>query len=111
MKDIDFALAALAEPTRREVIELLRRKPCSAGELAQLATVSPPALSRHLRVLRTNGLIEDVRDERDGRLRIYRLRRERFADLETWLAHMLGFWDEQMGAFKDYVEETRVQKK
>ena len=55
MSDLDRTLAALADPTRRGVVELLRKKPRRAGELAEWFGLSPPAMSRHLRVLRTTG--------------------------------------------------------
>ena len=58
---VDGTLAALADPTRRGVVDLLRRRPRAAGELASALDVSPPALSRHLRVLRKSGLIEEER--------------------------------------------------
>ena len=101
---VDGTLAALADPTRRGVVDLLRRRPRAAGELAEALEVSAPALSRHLRVLRKRGLIEEERDESDFRLRIYRLRPEPFAELQDWLRQVEGFWGEQLGAFRRHVE-------
>lgn len=104
---VDHTLAALAEPTRRGVIDLLRQRPRPAGELAAACSVSPPAMSRHLRVLRTHGLVEEARgDPKDSRLRIYRLRREPFADLRVWLDQVEAFWNHQLGAFKEHAERT-----
>ena len=60
-------------------------------------------MSRHLRVLRSSGLVEEARDERDARARVYRLRPERFRALRDWLARVEGFWGEQLGAFERYV--------
>ena len=104
---LDDTLAALADPTRRGVVDLLRRRPRPAGELAAALEVSAPALSRHLRVLRKRGLIEEERDESDFRLRIYRLRPEPFSELQDWLRQVEGFWGEQLGAFREHVEKRR----
>jgi len=103
-EELDATLAALADPTRRRVIEMLRERPRRAGELAAAFDVSAPAISRHLRVLRTRGLVEEDRDERDARLRIYRLRPERFRDLSDWLREVEAFWTDQLDAFKTYAE-------
>src|SRR6266571_9516981 len=96
MNDLDTTLAALADPTRRQVVELLRERPRRAGELAAAAAMSGPAMSRHLRVLRASGLVkvgvEEEQDEQDARLRVYRLRPEPFADLQAWLDQMQAFW-------------------
>jgi DNA-binding transcriptional ArsR family regulator len=83
--EIDSALAALADPTRRQVIERLRSGPCRAGELAASTGMSGPAMSRHLKVLRTSGLVEVEGVDADARLRMYRLRPERFVALAAWL--------------------------
>jgi len=108
---VDRTLAALAEPTRRGVIDLLRQRPRPAGELASACSVSPPAMSRHLRVLRTHGLVEEARgNPKDSRLRIYRLRRQPFVDLRAWLDDVEAFWTDQLGAFKQHVEHTRKGK-
>ncbi|MPZ48946.1 MAG: metalloregulator ArsR/SmtB family transcription factor [Dehalococcoidia bacterium] len=103
-----MVLAALAEPTRRRVVELLSAGPRAAGQLAEETTVTAATMSKHLRVLRRSGLIEEQRqDQRDARLRIYCLRPEPFLALEGWLRQRLVFWGEQLESFKDYVE--RVQ--
>ena len=107
-KRVDSTLAALADPTRRRVVELLRTRPRRAGELAGRAKTSAPAMSRHLRVLRTSGLVEAGPVEHDARLRVYRLRPEPFAGLQTWLEQVQGFWNEQLGAFKEHAERRRA---
>jgi DNA-binding transcriptional ArsR family regulator len=71
---LDGTLAALADPTRRRVVDMLRGGPRRAGEIADAFRVSAPALSRHLRVLRTHGLVEEARIADDARVRVYRLR-------------------------------------
>ena len=107
--DLDITFAALADPTRRRVVELLRERPRRAGELAANCAMSGPAMSRHLRVLRASGLVEveEERIEQDARLRVYRLRSEPFLALQAWLDQMQAFWTEQLGAFKTHIERTQ----
>ena len=107
VNSLDTTLTALADPTRRQVIDLLRVGPRRAGALAAGANMSGPAMSRHLRVLRTSGLIEAQGVEHDARLRVYRLRREPFVVLQSWLEEMEAFWTGQLGAFKAHAERTR----
>jgi DNA-binding transcriptional ArsR family regulator len=107
VSSVDATLAALADPTRRRVVELLRQRPRRAGELASAFRMSPPAMSRHLRVLRRQGLVEEQRVEDDARVRVYRLRPERFRDLQAWLAELEEFWNGQLGAFKAHAERPR----
>ena len=102
---VDETFAALSDPTRRRVVELLRKQPMRAGELAERAGMSNPAMSRHLRVLRTQGFIEELREPSDARVRLYRLRPERFDDLERWIADIRAFWTEQLASFKAHVEK------
>lgn len=103
------AFAALADPTRRSVVELLARGPMRAGELAGAARTSPPAMSRHLRVLLRAGLIVDQRDANDARLRLFRLRPDGFASLRSWLDELQADWDDQMMSFKRHAEMGRPQ--
>lgn len=102
--DLDQTLVALADPTRRGVVDLLSKKPRRAGELADAFGMSPPAMSRHLRVLRRTGLIEDDAVEHDARIRLYRLRPEPFTALRGWLDHVEQFWAGQLDAFKAHAE-------
>lgn len=105
--NLDRTLAALADPTRRRVIEVLRIQPRRAGELASEFGMSAPAISRHLRVLRVTGLVEEQRaDVQDARLRVYRLRRKPFVELQNWLTDIEQFWTEQLNAFKAHAEGT-----
>jgi DNA-binding transcriptional ArsR family regulator len=109
---LDRTLAALADPTRRRAVDLLRQRPRRPGELAEALRVSPPVISRHLRVLRNHGLVAEERgDPRDSRLRVYRLRREPFTDLRAWLDQVEAFWADQLGAFKAHAERTRRGKR
>lgn len=89
--DLDRTLAALAEPTRRRLVDLLRAGPRRAGELAAELRMTPPATSRHLRVLRAGGLVAVSWSERDARLRVYRLLPEPFLALQAWLDQLDAF--------------------
>ncbi|HXC18271.1 MAG TPA: metalloregulator ArsR/SmtB family transcription factor [Acidimicrobiales bacterium] len=107
---IDDTLLALADPTRRRVVDLLRKKPQRAGDIAAALSLSAPRLSRHLRVLRKSGLIEGSGVEHDARVRVYRLRPERFAILRTWLEVVEAFWSAELSAFKAHAERTRGRR-
>ena len=111
MSDLDRTLAALADPTRRGVVELLRKNPQRAGELAQSFDLSPPAMSRHLRVLRTTGLVEEEHQGADARVRVYRLRPEPFGALHRWLDEVEAFWTHELHAFKEHAERPRGNAK
>ena len=104
---VDRAFVALADRTRRGVVELLRRGPRRAGEISAALAISAPALSRHLRVLRDSKLVEQVGVEGDARVRVYRLRREPFARLRTWVDGVEAMWTEQLASFARHVERTR----
>jgi DNA-binding transcriptional ArsR family regulator len=108
---LDKTLLALADPTRRRVVDLLRRKPQRAGDLAAALSVSAPRLSRHLRVLRNSGLIEDRGVEHDARVRVYRLRPERFVIVRAWLEEVEAFWAAELSAFKTHAERTRARRR
>jgi DNA-binding transcriptional ArsR family regulator len=101
---LDATLVALADPTRRRIVHHLRRGPCRAGDLAQVCEMSPPALSRHLRVLRGSGLVAERAVEDDARVRLYVLRPQRLAELRRWLDEVESLWSAQLDAFKAHVE-------
>jgi DNA-binding transcriptional ArsR family regulator len=103
---LDRTLAALADPHRRQVIELLRERPQRAGELADAAGLSPPALSRHLRTLKASGLVAEAHPDFDARVRIYTLQPKPLADLKAWLDQTEQLWTEQLAAFKTHLETT-----
>jgi DNA-binding transcriptional ArsR family regulator len=92
-------LSALADPTRRQVFELLRRGPRPVGELAGELPVSRPAVSQHLKVLKDAGL---VREQRDGTRRLYAPNGDGLAALRDYLD---GYWDEALAAFTRAAEE------
>jgi len=95
---------ALADPTRRKVIELLSDEPRRAGELAAAVGTSAPVMSRHLRVLLENGIVADERPPDDARARVFRLRPERIHDLQAWLDQLQAHWNEQLASFKRHIE-------
>jgi DNA-binding transcriptional ArsR family regulator len=103
--DVEGFFQALADPTRRRVIELLGDRERRAGELAEAAGTSAPVMSRHLRILLEAGFVADERVPGDARLRIFHLRRESVLALQAWLDQLQAHWNEQLGAFKHYVEE------
>jgi len=91
-------LDALGDPTRRQVFELLRSGPRSVGELAAELPVSRPAVSQHLRVLQTAGL---VTHRRNGTRNVYELDGDGVAELRTWVD---AFWNEALARFKAAAE-------
>jgi DNA-binding transcriptional ArsR family regulator len=108
---IDRTLTALADPTRRWVVEQLRRGPRRAGALAEAGGLSAPALSRHLRVLRRVGLVEGRGVEHDARVRLYRLRPEPLSRLKAWLDEVQGLWTDQLEAFKAHAERRPRERR
>jgi DNA-binding transcriptional ArsR family regulator len=93
------AAAAIADPIRRRVLELVRDRELAAGELAAEFDVSRPAVSRHLRVLREAGL---VRERRQGRLRLYTADPAALGELREWLER---YWDDRLWALKRLAED------
>jgi DNA-binding transcriptional ArsR family regulator len=100
------AFDALAEPTRRAVVTMLADRPMRAGELARAAGVSPPAMSRHLRVLLGAGIVVDERPADDARLRVFRLRPEGLIGLDQWLRDVKTQWDSQLASFERHASRT-----
>ena len=101
---IDRTLAALADPHRRRVVELLGEGPRRAGELADATGLTPSAMSRHLKTLRDSRLVEESPAEFDTRIRIYRLRPQPMAHLKAWLEQTERLWSQQLSAFKAHLE-------
>ena len=97
-------LAALADPTRRRVVQLLRERPYRAGELAAASGTSAPAMSRHLRVLLRAGIVADERPADDARARVFWLRPQSIAPLREWLDELQAASEEQLESFKRHVE-------
>ena len=99
----DRVLAALADPTRRRIVELLGESPRTASEIHRVFPIANPAVSRHLRVLRDAGLISVTRPPEDTRIRLYRLDVERLEILNGWVAEVSRMWQLQLDSFKEYV--------
>jgi len=101
---LDATLAALADPVRRRAVELLAEQPRRSGELAGDLGVTPATMSKHLRVLRANELVEERPDRTDARVRIYTLRAAAMSDLRDWMARTERGWVDQLDALRDHVE-------
>jgi DNA-binding transcriptional ArsR family regulator len=107
---LDRTLAALADPARRGVVDLLRKRPRRAGELASALSISAPRMSQHLKVLKKSGLIEDDDVESDARVRLYRLRQEPFSVIRGWLEEVEEFWASELAAFKAHAERGKSKR-
>ncbi|HEY7590663.1 MAG TPA: metalloregulator ArsR/SmtB family transcription factor [Candidatus Limnocylindrales bacterium] len=99
--------AALADPTRREVVQRLGRRPMRAGQLAAAVGLSAPAMSRHLRILLRAGVITDERSRDDARVRVFRLRPQGLAELQRWLDALQADWDAQLASFSRQATRSR----
>ena len=110
---LDRTLQALAEPTRRAVVGLLRHGPQRAGEIADALAMSRQAMSRHLRVLRQAGVIHEVgaaSPDDDARARTYRLEAQPLAELQSWLGEVQAFWGVQMQSFRKQAERVARER-
>ncbi|WP_244200622.1 metalloregulator ArsR/SmtB family transcription factor [Micromonospora arborensis] len=107
---MDEVATAIADPVRRHILTLLRDEPLAAGDIARRFTISRPAISRHLRVLRESGL---VRDELVGRQRIYRLDPGPLSPLVDWLAGLVTTerWERHLDALETEVYRTRRERR
>lgn len=101
---MDAVLHALADGSRRTILERLRAGPATAGQLAEQLLIAQPGVSRHLRVLREAELVE-VRQ--DAQRRIYSLRPEPLADVEAWLGHYRDLWEQRLGALHTEVSRGK----
>ena len=98
---VDAALAALSDPTRRELVEALGRGPTRAGDLAERFPISRPAVSKHLRVLREAGLVNAAEQ---GRERVYYLVPRGLEEVKRYMDRASRMWDDALEAFKRYAE-------
>lgn len=101
---LSVTLAALADPTRRAILTRLSRGEATVSELAEPFAISQPAVSRHLRVLKDAGLIEE------GRMAQYRPRRlrpEPLREVSTWLDQYRKLWDDRLDRLEDYLGELQ----
>jgi DNA-binding transcriptional ArsR family regulator len=105
---MEAVLRALADESRRTVLEALTRGPASAGELAALLPIARPGVSRHLRVLREAGLVE-VR--REAQRRIYGLRPEPLAEVDEWLGQYRALWQQRLDALHTEVARGKRERR
>ena len=97
----EAAFHALADPTRRAVLDLLRQGSQPAGQIARAFPVSRPAISKHLRLLRRAHLVQE---RREGRNRLYQLNPEPLKAVDTWLQQYRVFWEANLNSLKTFVE-------
>jgi DNA-binding transcriptional ArsR family regulator len=97
----ESAFSALADPTRRAVLDLLRKGSQPAGQIARAFPVSRPAISKHLRLLRKAHLVEE---RREGRNRVYQLSAEPLQAVDKWLEQYRVFWQNNLTNLKAFVE-------
>ena len=97
---------ALADPTRRRVVQLLGRRPHRAGELADATGMSQPAMSRHLKILLTSGIVKDARVPEDARVRLFTLQPESLVAVQAFLDRLQAEWRVQLRSLKRHVEGT-----
>lgn len=109
--NLDQTLSALADPARRSIVELLVEKPRRSSDLADELSMTRPAMSRHLKILREAGLIEQEILDTDGRVRTIQLKREPLTHLRAWLDEVEAFRGDQLAAFKTHVERKKRQPK
>lgn len=102
-------LDALSDPTRRRIVEMLSKRDLSAGEIGSGFSMSAPAISQHLKVLRESGLV-NVRTQ--GQHRIHSLNVSGFDEIEAWLHRTRGFWSQRLDALeRELRNETDNPKK
>ena len=97
----EAAFHALADPTRRAVLDLLRQGVQPAGQIARAFPVSRPAISKHLRLLRRAHLVQE---KREGRHRLYQLNPEPLKAVDSWLQQYRVFWQSSLTNLKAFVE-------
>lgn len=102
---MEAALRAIAEPRRRQILELVRERELSAGEIASQFEVSRPAISQHLGVLKEAGLVDE---RRNGTRRLYRARPQGLVELKAFLD---GFWDARLEALQREAEREEERKR
>jgi len=105
---MEAVLRALADQSRRTLLETLADGPASAGELADLLPIARPGVSRHLRVLREAGL---VKVRREAQRRVYDLRPERFAEIDEWWASYRTLWEHRLQALHTEVARGKRERR
>jgi DNA-binding transcriptional ArsR family regulator len=103
----EITFQALADPTRRAMLDLLRRGSQPAGQIATAFPISRPAISKHLRLLRRAHL---VREHREGRNRLYELNPEPLRAVDSWIEHYRQFWSASLNNLKAFVEAEHARE-
>ena len=103
--EVMAVFGALADPARLRIVQLLGGEPRRAGELATAVGVSAPAMSRHLRVLLSAGIVTDERRAEDARLRYFRLRPQSMVAVQAWLDQLQANWAEQLASYQQHVAD------
>jgi DNA-binding transcriptional ArsR family regulator len=103
----ELTFHALADPTRRAVLDLLRRGAQPAGNIAEAFPVSRPAISKHLRHLRKARLVVETRS---GRHRVYQLNAEPLRAVSAWVEQYRQFWEMNLNSLKSFVEEEYARE-
>lgn len=109
--DLYLTFLALADPTRLAIVRLLGKKALRSSDIAEALDTNRPTMSRHLRILRTSGIVEEASLEDDARVRMYRLRRGAFTRVHDWLDEVEAFWGEQLGSFKEHLERKAGKRR
>src|ERR1700726_93194 len=103
----EAAFHALADPTRRAVLDLLRKGSQPAGQIARAFPVSRPAISKHLQLLRRAHLVQE---RREGRHRFYELNPGPLRTIDSWLNHYRIFWQTSLTGLKAFVEAEHARE-
>ena len=101
---LDSVFGALSDPTRRAILARLAKKECSVTELWEPFAISAPAISRHLRVLETSGLISR---RKTGRVHYCRVRPDALEHAADWIVQQRAFWEQQFDALARYLDEDK----
>ena len=104
---LDLMFQALADPSRRMMVERLSRGPASVSELAEPFDMALPSFVQHLRVLEDSGL---VTSRKTGRVRTYKLDAAQLHTAEDWLAHQRSLWERRLDQLDDYLLKLKEQQ-
>ena len=107
-RSTETTFSALADPTRRAVLDLLRRGSRPAGQIARAFPISRPAISKHLRLLRRAKLVQE---RREGRLRVYELDAHPLKAIDSWLGGYRMFWRANLSSLKHFIETEAPKRR
>ena len=104
---VSTTFEVLAEPTRRRILDDVRDRERSVGELVERLHISQPGVSKHLRVLREAGLV-DVRQ--DAQRRLYRVRPEPLAEIDAWISPFRKLWEARLDALERHLDDIAAKE-